>query len=72
MKTCKLCNHEKPFDAFALLKRPHGKTYYRSECKECCLKSLKAHMKKKADEQRLLADAALKAIEAGILKDPRC
>lgn len=71
MKTCKQCNIEKSDDQFGILKRTYG-TYLRAECKACNVKSLKAHMKKKDAEQKLLANAALEAIKAGILKDPRC
>lgn len=84
MKICKTCNQEKPFELFGVLKRPNGRQYYRSDCKQCCVERLKEwkktpdgqenhkdHVRKYMAERKLLADAALEAIKAGLIKDPR-
>ena len=83
MKVCNTCKQEKDDSEFYLLKR-RSKTYLRGDCKVCSKEQLKAIDKtesgKKARleaskrymaERKLLADAALAAIKAGIIPDPR-
>lgn len=84
MKVCKTCNIEKDESEFFLQKRPSGNKYPRPHCKVCSLSILKAIDKTESGKQarleaskrymaerKLLADAALAAIKAGIIQDPR-
>lgn len=83
MKACNTCGQEKDESEFYLLKR-RSKTYLRGECKDCSKAQLKAIDKTESGKQasraaskrymaerKLLADAALAAIAAGIIADPR-